>query len=91
MFVVNLPPKKVWVRNEYLYDLRKGHGEFTLGYWVSLKSIWGRSFYFETYLPDYGALYDKLPISAFIDQESTALINSFLCMPEPHSFSISIT
>ena len=67
MFVVNLPPKKVWVRNEYLYDLRKGHGEFTLGYWVSLKSIWGRSFYFETYLPDYGALYDKLPISAFLE------------------------
>ncbi len=36
MFVINLPPKKVWVRNEYLYDLRRGHGEYTLGYWVSL-------------------------------------------------------
>ncbi len=70
MFIVNTPPRKVWVRKEYLYDLRKGHGEYTLGYWVSLKSIWGRSFYFETYLPEYGACYDKLPISAFIDWDS---------------------
>ena len=27
-----------------------------------------RAFYFETYLPDYGALYDKLPISAFVSK-----------------------
>ena len=64
---MNLPPRKVWVRKEYLYDLRKGHGEYVLGYWVSLKSIWGRSFYFETYMPEYGACFDKLPISAFLD------------------------
>ena len=70
MFIVNTPPQKVWVRKEYLYDLRKGHGEYTLGYWVSLKSIWGRSFYFETYMPDYGALFDKLPISAFVEWDS---------------------
>ena len=70
MFIVNLPPKKVWVRKEYLRDLRDGHGEFVLGYWVSLKSIWGRSFYFETYMPEYGAMFDKLPISAFLDWES---------------------
>ena len=70
MFIVNLPPKKVWVRKEYLYDLRKGHGEYVLGYWVSLKSIWGRSFYFETYMPEYGAMFDKLPISAFLEWNS---------------------
>ena len=70
MFIVNTPPRKVWVRKEYLYDLRKGHGEYTLGYWVSLKSIWGRSFYFETYMPEYGACFDKLPISAFLDWDS---------------------
>ena len=70
MFIVNLPPQKVWVRKEYLYDLRKGHGEYVEGYWVSLKSINGRALYFETYMPEYGALYDKLPISAFLDWES---------------------
>ena len=72
MFIVNTPPKKVWVRKEYLYDLRKGHGEYTLGYWVSLKSIWGRSFYFETYMPEYGACFDKLPISAFLDWDPSS-------------------
>lgn len=72
MNVINITPKKVWVRKEYLRDLRDGHGEYVLGWWVSLKSIWGRSFYFETYLPDYGALYDKLPISAFLNWESNS-------------------
>lgn len=71
MNVINLPPKKVWVRKEYLRDLRDGHEEYIKGWWVSAKSIWGKCFYFETYLPDYGALYDKLPISAFLDFESS--------------------
>ena len=64
--ITNLPPVKVWVRKEYLRDLRDGHGEYTLGYWNSVKSIPGRVFYFETFLPEYGALFDKLPISAFL-------------------------
>jgi hypothetical protein len=70
MNIINLPPKKVWIRKEYLRDLRDGHGEYVKGWWVSLKSIWGRCFYFETYIPEYGALYDKLPISAFLNWES---------------------
>ena len=34
---------------------------------IRCKSIQGRALYFETYLPEYGALYDKLPISAFVN------------------------
>jgi hypothetical protein len=68
--VANVPPVKVWVRKEYLYDLQKGHGEYTPGYWVSCKSLSGRALYFETYLTHYGALYDKLPISAFLEWDS---------------------
>ena len=64
--VINIPPVKVWVRKEYLRDLRDSAGEYVLGYWVSAKSLPGRTFYFETYLPSYGALFDKLPISAFL-------------------------
>ena len=64
--VHNLPPIEVYVKKEYLYDLEKGHGELTPGMWISVKSIEGRAFYFETLLTEYGALYDKLPISAFI-------------------------
>ena len=66
--VVNLPSQKVWVRKEYLRDHVDGHGEFVEGVWVSAKSIPGRAFYFETYLPEYAAMFDKLPISAFLSR-----------------------
>lgn len=65
-FVCPLPPIKVRVRAEYLYNHEEGHNEFVEGVWVSVKSITGEAFRFETYLPEYGALYDKLPISAFV-------------------------
>jgi hypothetical protein len=68
--IANLPPTKVWVRKEHLRDMRDGFGEYVLGYWVSVKSLPGRTFYFETYLPEYCALYDKLPISAFLTWDS---------------------
>lgn len=64
--VHNLPPIDVWVKKEYLYDLEKGYGELTPGLWISVKSVEGKALYFETLLTEYGALYDKLPISAFV-------------------------
>ena len=64
--VANVPPVKVYVKKQYLYDHQKGHGEFVEGVWATVKSIQGRALYFETYLPEYAALYDKLPISAFV-------------------------
>ena len=69
--ITNLPSVEVWVRKEYLTDHQSGHGEFEKGVWVSAKSIPGRAFYFETYLPEYGAMYDKLPISAFVSEPKT--------------------
>ena len=69
--ICNLPSENVWVRKEYLRDHQDGHGEFVAGVWVSAKSIPGRAFYFETYLPEYGALFDKLPISAFLHEKKT--------------------
>jgi len=69
--ICNLPDEKVYVRKEYLRDLQDGHGEFVEGVWVSAKSIPGRAFYFETYLPEYGAMFDKLPISAFVSEAKT--------------------
>ena len=64
--ICNLPNNKVWVRKEFLHDGKSGHGEFVEGHWVTAKSIVGRAFYFETYLPEYGAMFDKLPINAFV-------------------------
>lgn len=68
--VHNLPPVHVFVKKEYLYDLEKGHGELTPGIWISVKSVQGKALYFETLLTDYGALFDKLPISAFVWKKS---------------------
>ena len=68
---VNTPHIDVYVKKEYLYDGQKGHGEFVEGVWVTAKSIQGRALYFETYIPEYGALYDKLPISAFVSRPDT--------------------
>ena len=69
--ICNLPNTKVYVRKEYLMDHKSGHGEFVEGHWVTCKSLPGRAFYFETYLPEYGALFDKLPISAFVSEPKT--------------------
>jgi hypothetical protein len=69
--ICNLPAEKVWVRKEYLRNLKDGHGEFVEGVWITVKSIAGRAFYFETYLPQYGAMFDKLPISAFVSKPVT--------------------
>ena len=68
--ICNLPAEKVWVRKEYLRD----HQTVTenllraSGYVVK---VYLRCFYFETYLPEYGAMYDKLPISAFLRAPKT--------------------
>lgn len=64
--VANVPPIQCYVRKEYLYDFQKGHGEFEPCYWVSVKSIKGKALYIESLLTNYGALYDKLPISAYV-------------------------
>lgn len=64
--IVNLPPVRCYVRKEFLYDFQKGHGEFEPCFWVSLKSIRGEAFRIEAYLTEYGALYDKLPLHAFV-------------------------
>ena len=69
--VANLPLQPVWVRSEYLYNFKRGHGEFVKGYWVSVKAQKHRALLFETLLED-GSLYDKLPIAAFVhDREGS--------------------
>ena len=62
----NLPPIKCFVRREYLYNFEKGHGELEPCIWVSIKAIRGQVFRIESLLPRYGALYDKLPIQAYV-------------------------
>lgn len=66
--IANLPPVHCFVRREYLYDFKSGFGEFEPCIWVSIKSIRGQAFRIESYLPNYGALYDKLPLDAYVSR-----------------------
>jgi hypothetical protein len=61
----NVPPIKVWVHKHALRDYKDQFNEWTPGYWTTVKSLPGRALYFETYLPEYGATYDKLTLDAF--------------------------
>lgn len=63
--VANLPAVKCFVRREFLYDFASGHGELEPCWWVSIKSLRGQAFRIESYLNQYGALYDKLPLHAY--------------------------
>lgn len=69
--IANIPTVSCYVRKEYLRDLQDGHGEFTPCYWVTVKAPRHRALYIEAFLPEYGALYDKLPISAFVQSPRT--------------------
>lgn len=92
--VANLPPIQCYVRKEYLYDFQKGFGEFEPCYWVSVKSIKGKALYIESYLANYGAVYDKLPISAYVwrtDVKSEELLPlDFLEIWDAFSYNITV-
>lgn len=66
--IASLPPIKCFVRREFLYNFERGHGELEPAVWVSLKALRGQVFRIESLLPRYGALYDKLPIHAYVWQ-----------------------
>jgi len=91
--VANLPPIQCFVRKEYLYDFEKGFGEYEPCYWVSVKSIKGKALYIESLLTNYGALYDKLPISAYVwktDIQDEFLPLDFLEIWDAFSYNISV-
>jgi hypothetical protein len=76
--VANLPPVQSFIRNEFLYDFQKGRGEYTPCIWIALKSLRGQAFRIEAYLPQYGALYDKLPLHAFVSRTTNLDPQAFL-------------
>jgi hypothetical protein len=67
--IASLPPLKCFVRREFLYNFTKGQGELEPAIWVSLKALRGQVFRIESLLPNYGALYDKLPLHAYVWRE----------------------
>lgn len=98
--VANVPPIEVFVDKRYLYDWQKddkgkflGEGEWETGHWVTVKSVPNRALLFETYIDKFGALYDKLPISAFrwhLNQLDVEYPLDFLQLWDCLSFGISV-
>lgn len=68
LLVLNLPPIHCYIRKEFLYDFQRGEGEYVPCIWVTAKTIRGQAFRIEAYMPEYGALYDKLPLHAFVSR-----------------------
>jgi hypothetical protein len=76
--LANVPPVHCFVRREFLYDFQQGQGEYEPAIWVSIKSLRGQAFRIESYLPRYGALYDKLPLHAYVSRHTDLNPTEFL-------------
>lgn len=76
--VANLPPIQCFVRREFLYNHSQHQGEYTPCIWISIKSVRAQAFRIEAYLPEYGALYDKLPLHSFVSRRDNLEVDQFL-------------
>jgi len=86
----NLPPIKVWVRCEYLYDMQKGHGDTQRGVLIEAKSLPGYGTLFQVLL-DNGVVRDKLPIEALQHEnviQGAHYTNDFLQLWNSFSYNI---
>ena len=63
----NIPPEYAQIRREYLYDLKKHHGEVEDCIIFGLSAITGCSILFHCIMEN-GAVFYRLPISAFIQR-----------------------
>ena len=61
----NIPAPYAQIRKEYLYDLKKHHGEVEDCIIFGLTSLGGRAILFHAIMEN-GAIFYRLPISAFI-------------------------
>ena len=93
-FVANIPYINCFVKKEFLHDLERGHGELVDAVLIAVKSCQGRALMFEAYLPEYGACFDKFPLSAFtwrkdIKQEEQLSLSE-LCLWDSFSYDIQV-
>jgi len=63
----NFFPLKVFVRNEYMYQFKKGYGEFTEGVIISVRCMPGQAALFQVLLEN-GVMRDKLPSHALLTE-----------------------
>ena len=64
----NIPPTYAQIRREYLYDLKKHHGEVEDCIIFCVTCITGRALLFHAIMEN-GAVFYRLPITAFIQRD----------------------
>lgn len=72
-FVANVPPYKVYVHKMFLTREIDDYESYYEAYLVSVKSKKGQALEFEVYIPEFGAVYDKIPISKLSTSEEGPL------------------
>jgi len=95
----NIPPTYAQIRREYLYDCKKHHGEVEDCIVFGLSALTGRAILFHAIMEN-GAIFYRLPISAFIQQgfepsrvparrlDELQLWNCFSYYPSVHRWDI---
>ncbi len=87
-FTADIPPFFALLKSEYAYDLKSHHGEFMDAWVIGVDSVEGHAPGF-TCLTSFGAMFDRLPISAFVhDVEAPDTPLSWLCMWDCFSYEI---
>lgn len=85
----NVPPIKVLVRDEYLYDGEKGFGEYTPAILLTVKCIRGLALTFQVLL-DNGVVRDKLPCSAICFKPHDPLPIDLLELWDAPSYELAV-
>ncbi len=95
----NIPVQYAQIRREYLYDLKKHHGEVEDCIIFGVSAITGRALLFHCIMEN-GAIFYRLPISAFIQRgfkpeevprrrlDELQLWNCFSYYPSVHTWDI---
>ncbi len=87
-FTADVPGFFCYLKAEYAYDLQSHHGEFMDAWVIGVDSVEGHSPGF-TCLTSFGAMFDRLPISAFVhDKKAPKTPLSWLCMWDCFSYQI---
>jgi hypothetical protein len=95
----NIPVEYAQIKREYLYDLKKHHGEVEDCIIFGMSAITGKSILFHAIMEN-GAIFYRLPITAFIQRgfkpedvprrrlDELQLWNCFSYYPSVHSWDI---
>lgn len=76
----DVPYFSALIRNEFLYNFEKGHGEFTIGYVFGVTSLEGRCLLFSVLL-ETGAQWARMPIHAIVFDKAAPKYDLRLIQP----------